>query len=320
MQTQIDDYLQYCVTQKNLSGKTCEAYQTDLIQFQTYMKETWVLTDVSSVTKTILTDYMSVLNQKYKPRSAKRKLASLKAFFSYLEYEEILTLNPFRKIRVRYREPEILPRTISAENMEGILEKAYQTGEKKSITVKQKKAKCRDAAVIELLISTGLRVSELCGLKKENVDLQQGVIRILGKGAKERLIPLANQEVVMALKKYEQSYWKEIKMGEYFFYNSCGRPLSEQSVRRMIRKYAEQAHVEEHITPHMFRHTFATMLLEEDVDIRYIQQMLGHSSILTTQIYTHVAMQKQKRILEERSPRKRLKVSLGETKEGSGKM
>lgn len=316
MQTQIKDYLQYCVTQKNLSEKTCEAYQADLIQFRTYMKERWMLTDISSVTKPILSDYMSVLNQKYKPRSAKRKLASLKAFFSYLEYEEILTINPFRKIRVRYREPEMLPRTISAENMEGILEKAYQNGEKKCVTVKQKKVKCRDAAVIELLISTGLRVSELCGLKKENVDLQQGVIRIWGKGAKERLIPLANQEVVTALKRYEQSYQKEIKLGKHFFYNGWGKPLSEQSVRRMIRKYAEQAHVEEHITPHMFRHTFATMLLEEDVDIRYIQQMLGHSSILTTQIYTHVAMQKQKRILEERSPRKRLNVSVEENGEG----
>lgn len=307
-QKQVEDYLGYCQSQKNLNLKTIAAYRIDLKQFQHYLEKSGLPAVASAVGRGVLTDYIAELHRQYKPRSAKRKLASLKAFFSYLEYEEILTENPFTKIKARYKEPELLPRTISVLSLQRLLSEAYRERDDAGNTGYQGRVRSRDVAVLELLFSTGLRVSELCSLKKQDMDLQQGILRIYGKGAKERLIYLANRAVLDALEEYHSRCRKWIEGGDIFFYNRLGRRLSEQSVRFMIRRYAEAAGLTEHITPHMFRHTFATLLLEEDVDIRYIQQILGHSSITTTQIYTHVAMEKQRCILTERHPRNRLVV------------
>ena len=131
-----------------------------------------------------------------------------------------------------------------------------------------------------------MRISELCSLHSYDVNLSEGVIRIYGKGDKERLIQIGNQEVISAVCAYQDSYAKQIEETGWFFLNRLGNRLSSQSVRFMINKYCQAAGIQLHITPHMFRHSFATLLLEEDVDIRYIQQLLGHSSITTTQIYT----------------------------------
>lgn len=308
LKEQIIWYLEYCKTQKNLDDKTIAAYRIDLQQFEAYLRECGIRQKAEVVSRPVLEAYLKKLHSHYKPRSAKRKLASLKAFFNYLEYEELLEDNPFNRLKVRYKEPELLPRTIALNNLQRLLSEVYRQKNKHGITAYQKKAKCRDAAVLELLFSTGIRVSELCCLKKENVNLEQGILRIYGKGSKERMIYLANRAVLDALWEYVEEFQAWITAGEFFFYNRQGHRLSEQSVRFMICRYAKQSGVTEHITPHMFRHTFATMLLEEDVDIRYIQQILGHSSITTTQIYTHVAMQKQKYILTERHPRNRLVV------------
>lgn len=308
LQEQIITYLEYCRSQKNLDSKTITAYQIDLKQFEKYLERTELSPGTLAIPRAVLMDYMAELHEIYKPRSAKRKLASLKAFFGYLEYEELVEVNPFNKIKVRYKEPELLPRTISISSLQRLLSEAYRNRDCAENTEYQRNMYCRDVAVLELLFSTGLRVSELCNLKKRDMSLAQGTLRIYGKGGKERMIYLANQAVLDALKKYRAAFGEWIEGGELFFYNRLGHRLSEQSVRFMIRRYVEAAGVQEHITPHMFRHTFATLLLEEDVDIRYIQQILGHSSITTTQIYTHVAMEKQKSILTERHPRNRLVV------------
>lgn len=145
-------------------------------------------------------------------------------------------------------------------------------------------------------------------MKPENIDLISGNIDIYGKGAKERKIQVGNPDVMKALNTYYSEFYESVKECGYFFTNRLGHRLSEQSVREMINKYTGVATIEQHITPHMFRHSFATYLLEEDVDIRYIQHMLGHSSIQTTEIYTHVSMRKQKDILEQKHPRNGLRV------------
>ena len=132
---------------------------------------------------------------------------------------------------------------------------------------------------------------------------------IKGKGAKERLIHICDKNVITALNKYHSEYDAEIHSCGYFFVNNIGNRLSEQSAREMINKYCHIADIQQHITPHMFRHSFATLLLEENVDIRYIQTMLGHSSINVTEIYTHVTMSKQKDILESKHPRKNMNIS-----------
>ncbi len=167
----------------------------------------------------------------------------------------------------------------------------------------------RDAAVAELLFSSGMRISELCSLHPADVNLYDGIILIYGKGNKERRIQIGNESVINILKKYRDEFINEIKrMQLFFFANQNGKPLSDQSIRRMINKYCSLAEIEMHITPHMFRHTFATSLLEADVDIRYIQEMLGHSSINITEIYTHVAVAKQRDILIAKHPRKDFKI------------
>lgn len=169
----------------------------------------------------------------------------------------------------------------------------------------------RDIAVIELLFATGMRISELCSLKPSDIDLESSNILIYGKGAKERIIQLGNQEVIDALALYRETFAKDIKICGYFFVNRLKHKLSAQSVRFMINHYAELAGISQHITPHMFRHSFATLLLEQDVDIRYIQRMLGHSSISTTEIYTHVSNTKQKYILVNKHPRNHMSINKG---------
>ena len=171
------------------------------------------------------------------------------------------------------------------------------------MTPYQEKKTLRDIAVVETLFSTGIRISELCSLKKTDVNLYDGSILIFGKGSKERLIQIGNNDVLQLLIKYQSAFCNEIEETNHFFVNTNSSSLSDQSVRRMLRKYTALAGIQLHITPHMFRHTFATSLLEADVDIRYIQEMLGHSSINVTEIYTHVALSKQKDILQNKHPR-----------------
>ncbi len=168
------------------------------------------------------------------------------------------------------------------------------------------KCAVRNAAVIELLFATGARIAEICTLKPENVDLLGRSVKFYGKGSKERLIPVENMAVLSILKRYRLLFEDNISVSGYFFVNKLGRRMTEQSVRNMLSSYCNQCGVEMHITPHMFRHSFATLLLEEDVDIRYIQRMLGHSSITTTQIYTHVTSSKQKEILKTKHPRNKM--------------
>ena len=299
LQTHIANYLEYCGTQKRLDEKTLKAYRIDLRQFseQTSSQE---ITDITSET---LEAYIAKLHQQYKPKTVKRKIASVKALFHYLEYKDIIDRNPFNKIQVRFREPAILPKTIPLHTVETFLTTIYKQ-RSNAKTDYQKRNALRDAAVAELLFATGMRISELCTLKNEDVNLYEGIILIYGKGDKERRIQIGNDAVIHILEEYKNDFQTEIDSCKHFFANQSGKALSDQSVRRMINKYTSLAAIDLHITPHMFRHTFATSLLEADVDIRYIQEMLGHSSINVTEIYTHVAMSKQKDILTTKHPRK----------------
>jgi integrase/recombinase XerD len=164
--------------------------------------------------------------------------------------------------------------------------------------------------MIELLFATGLRVSELCSLNASYIDLEKGSVLIMGKGSKERILQIGNPEVLSILRRYADENASQIREAGCFFVNRLSSRISEQSVRFLIKRLCAKASISQNITPHMFRHTFATLLLEEDVDIRYIQRMLGHSSIQTTQIYTQVTMEKQRQILTLKHPRNRLAVGL----------
>lgn len=299
LQKHIKNYLAYCSEQKRLDAKTVKAYRIDLRQFTEHIS----LSEATEITSTVLEQYIAKLHQTYRPRSAKRKIAAVKALFRYFEYREIIDKNPFYKIQIRFREPVILPKIIPLYTVEIFLSTIYAQ-RREAKTNYQRRNALRDAAVAELLFATGIRVSELCSLKSSDVNLYDGTVLIYGKGSKERRLQIGNASVLHILNEYKNEFRKEIAACNYFFTSQIGNALSDQTVRRMINKYASLASIEMHITPHMFRHTFATSLLEADVDIRFIQEMLGHSSIHVTEIYTHVTVSRQKDILASKHPRK----------------
>lgn len=299
----IEHYLEYCKYQKCLDKKTLKSYRIDLRQFSEHVP----MTEVSAVTSSIIESYIASLHAQYQPKTVKRKIASLKAFFHFLEYREIIDQNPFNKIQIHFREPIKLPKTIPLQTLEALLSTIYTQMQNAQTTYQQKNA-LRDAAVVELLFSSGMRISELCSLHLTDVNLSDGSVLIYGKGNKERRIHIGSEAAMVTIKKYQQEFHSGISRCNHFFANQNGTPLSDQSVRRMLNKYCSIAAIDLHITPHMFRHTFATSLLEADVDIRYIQEMLGHSSINITEIYTHVAIAKQRDILVTKHPRKDFKI------------
>lgn len=293
----IADYLKNCKTIKKLDKKSIKAYRIDLSQFQTFMSGYPAFDD-----KTAISNYVSSLHEIYKPKTAKRKIASVKAFFHYLMCEETLILNPFDKIHLKFREPQTLPRTIPEATIESLISTMYRQKHSARTTC-QKKTILRDITIIELLFATGVRISELCMLTEKQVDLVSFRILIYGKGSKERMVQIGSNDVKKIISEYYSVHKDDIRSTGWFFINRLHQRYSEQSVRAMIVKYLNLAMIDMHITPHMFRHSFATLLLEADVDIRYIQKMLGHSSIQTTEIYTSVSMTKQNSILETKHPR-----------------
>ena len=294
----IDEFMNYCRYHKKLSDKTIRAYKIDLSQYGVFSNE---------LSKQALWDYIEYLNKKYKPKTAKRKLATLKAFIHFLLLQDLIDFNPFDKLETTIKEPLLLPKTIPL----GVIAKLISFSYQQIVFAKsdyQIRSAVRNTAILELLFATGARVAEICTLRSDNVDLLGNSVKFYGKGSKERIIPIENFAVLSILRKYHSLFEKEIPDSGYFFVNKLGRRMTEQSVRNMINFYCKQCGVDMHITPHMFRHSFATLLLEEDVDIRYIQRMLGHSSITTTQIYIHIAAKKQAEILKELHPRNNMKI------------
>ncbi len=301
----VAEYIEYCEYRKRLDRKTLKAYRIDLKQYANYLQ------NISEFYfKDNLDKYITLLHKQYKPKTVKRKIASLKAFFHYMEYKEILSENPFTKLDIRFREAKLLPKTIPFHTLQTFLSTLYQQ-KAQATSAYQLRCCIRDIAAIELLFATGMRISELCSLRPSDIDFVSNNILIYGKGAKERILQIGNPEVLSALSLYHETFKSDIDACGYFFVNRLQKKLSDQSVRYMITHYARLAGIEQHLTPHMFRHSFATLLLEQDVDIRYIQRMLGHSSINTTEIYTHVSNVKQKDILLNKHPRNLMDINKG---------
>ena len=295
----IAKYLEAGEYERELSSDTLKAYRIDLRQFSEFVEGEWP-------DRERLSDYIKHLNRRFAPRSVKRKLASVKAFYHDLEVHEILAENPFNKLYIRIQSPKQLPRVIPVQIVHDLLKSAYEA------YVPGHREVLRDIIVLELLFSTGLRVSELCSLNNDTFLLNENVLRLLvrGKGRKERILQVSTPELIQLAQTYCHEFADEIQKQRAILFNRQGRPLTPQSVRRIIQKYLKQIGFTSNVTPHMFRHTFATSLLEAGMDIRYIQSLLGHSSISTTQIYTHVTTQKQTILLAEKHPRGKMTFSL----------
>jgi integrase/recombinase XerD len=289
LQEAVTQFLFHCRYEKNLSPKTLKAYSIDLRQFTEYLATNLEIATLAAVDKTALRAYIKSLFGPLKEKSVKRKVATLKALFHFLEREDAIAVNPFRKMDVRIKETRRLPRTISLHDLKRLFKHLYRLKqEHRDRESYSYRALVRDIAVLETLFATGARVAEVCSLKDEDVDLRRGQVRILGKGGRERILQLCDDEVLMTMQDYRALWRGEVEGKEHFFYNRRGGRLSEQSVRAGLRRYAVAAGVGGKVTPHMFRHSVATLLLEGGVDIRYIQDLLGHRCITTTQIYAEV--------------------------------
>lgn len=292
-------YFEYCKYRKELDEKTLKAYRIDLRQYFEFVA-------CEEPDKEKIEAYITELHKKYKQKTVKRKIASIKAFYNYLEESEYLQENPFQKIKVRFKEVIALPRIIPREEIERLLNYMYDCkGTESKI---KNKFWLRDVAVVEVFFATGARVYEISNIKADSINLNSGIIRIMGKGNKERYIQIGETSILELLKKYYAENEEAIKKSGYFFVNQRGERFTEQSIRIMLKKYTKLAGIERNITPHMFRHSFATYLIEEGVDISCVQQLLGHSSIKTTQIYIHIATGKQAEILRSKHPRNKMKI------------
>ena len=287
-ETIISSFLSFCETHKRLSPHTLRAYKNDLLQFYN--------SDYERVESYI--EYLT--KSDIRSNTLRRKIASLKVFYNYLRNENIIDENPLSQMRFQFRKEKILPKTIPIE----VLRSIYSYLEQKVLESKteyQIKKNKRNLLIISLLLSTGIRISELCHIKLDHIHLSNSTLHIIGKGKKERIIFLGDLKTVNLLEEYVRKYCNQ-KIEYLFIGKDAVKELSEQSVRLLLKKVVEANDISITITPHMFRHSFATMLLDKNVDIRYIQQMLGHSSISVTQIYTHVSQSKQKEILSSCNP------------------
>jgi len=314
-------FIKYCRNQRRLSPDTVKAYGLDLKGFENFLLTlNPPITKSFEVTKQILQEFVNYLNENFAVKTVRRRIASIRSFYNYLECEEIISMNPFDKFHLKIKEPFRVPKTMTLGEISQILESAYgdsptlfpvrpKSELKSKITLNPNSKEfiwVRDVAVLELLFAGGLRVSELCKLEFGDISADHLAIRINGKGNKERTIYLENIEVVKALNRYLVFRDAVGVDNPYVLISKFHEPLSTQAVRNLVSKYTKLAGISKKITPHIFRHSFASLLLEEGVDIKYIQDFLGHSSISTTQIYLHTTSNQKRKIMSTKHPRQKL--------------
>ena len=287
------EFLRDCANVRKLSDHTTRAYQLDLNRFARFVG---AAKDVTSFERTVLAQYVEHLFTEHhlKETSAKRHVASVRSLFRWLEDGGHIPEDPFRGARVRIKLPRRLPRVLSRAELASILEHP-QSPDFTGLTAR---------AAAELLFATGIRVAELAGLRDDDIDLTAGVITIIGKGSRQRRVYIPDSEIRELIIAYRNARDARDRVADSFLVNTRGGAASPQYIRRLIRQLGESAALTRRVTPHMFRHSVATYLLEEGVDIRYVQRLLGHRSIVTTEIYPHVADAALKSRVIERHPRK----------------
>ena len=239
LKNKLAGYLEYCKFRKELDEKTLKAYRIDLKQYFNFVS-------CDEPDKEKIEEYITELHKKYKQKTVKRKIATLKAYYNYLEEEEIINDNPFRRIKVKFKENVTLPRIIPREEIEQLLNFMYNRLDENDNSVY--KYRLRDVVVVEMLFATGARVYEISNIREDSIDLNSGLIRIMGKGGKERYVQIGSTSVLNILRKYYAENRAAIKKSGYFFVNGRGNRYTEQSIRLMLKKYTAQAGIERNIT------------------------------------------------------------------------
>jgi integrase/recombinase XerC len=311
----IQQFTNYLSLEKNASPHTCRCYRKDLEGFEGFLKNSGMylnsagVVEIEKVDRLAIRKYMSFLHRKNKKSSIARKISTLRSFFKYLIREQVISSNPAKSVSTPKVE-KTLPTTLTVDEAFRLMESPKSIPEKSSDVAKENRL--RDRAILELLYSSGLRVSELVGLNLNQLDSDLGIARVMGKGRKERIVPVGGK-AIEAVKAYLED--RGVFRGEDpIFINSFGGRLTTRSVGRLIKKYARHSGIFRKVSPHSLRHTFATHLLDAGADIREIQEMLGHSSLSTTQRYTHVSMGKLMEVYDKAHPR-----SFGNTRGGKKK-
>lgn len=294
----VASFLRYLNNERNASDLTIKSYREDLTILNEYFVETMGRSpSPASITPLDLRGYVSALHEAgYAPTSISRRLASLRSFFKFAQREGLAESNPAKPLRNPRRQRK-LPHFLTNEEIGKLL----------AAPPKSKPMGMRDAAILETLYSAGLRVSELVGINLNDLDLEDGLVRVRGKGRKERLAPLGSY-AVKALNRWlgkRSPHESENGKNGAVFLNKFGKRLTTRSVARMLEKYLKETGLDLRTSPHTLRHSFATHLLNGGADIRSVQELLGHKSLVTTQIYTHVSTAGLKQAYEKAHPRAR---------------
>ncbi|MBN1355528.1 site-specific tyrosine recombinase XerD [bacterium] len=289
----IEDYVNHLVLERGMSRNTAAAYSGDI---RSFLNSCSGLDEPGDISEHTVQSHLAKLQKRgLSHRTIARNLAAIRSFCRFLVLENAIVDDPTEDLSVRYRPPR-LPKVLSLEVIDRIFQ-IIDTSSVKGI---------RDRAVLETLYATGIRVSELTNIRLGDVHAEHGFIRCFGKGNKERLVPLGGSAISWIRRYLDRSrtaYTSENAVSDYLFLNRFGRRLSRVSVWNMIRHYARRAGAPPHVSPHVLRHSFATHLVSRGADLRAVQEMLGHSSITTTEIYTHVSRERLKSIVKQHHPR-----------------
>jgi integrase/recombinase XerC len=294
-----DRFIDYMAFERGASPHTCRAYRKDLALFAGFLREKGISGDVATIDYLTIRLYLGHLyhKERIKRTSVVRKLATLRTFFKYLKREGLVAKNP-AKLVATPKGGRDLPHALTVDEAFSIMDVPDITGLLGS----------RDRAILEFLYSSGLRVGELTALNPNDLDLAGGMVRVMGKGGKERMVPIGSK-AIEALREYLARRGELVGRGRgdppYLFLNHRGGRLTARSVGRMIKKYRLQRGIAKETTPHTFRHSFATHLLDAGADLRGIQELLGHASLSTTQKYTHVSSAKLMEVYDRTHPRAR---------------
>ncbi|MBR4591934.1 MAG: tyrosine-type recombinase/integrase [Elusimicrobiaceae bacterium] len=289
MEKWVDAFLLH-LQNKNFSPLTVKSYRADLAQFLTFFKER-NQNSLSFFTSANIRSFLAALQTQHNPsrNTVLRKIASLRSFAAYLLEQGHLLQNPFKLLPAPKRQ-KILPKFLTVSETEQLLNSAAHT-----------KMSPRDRALFELMYSSGLRRSEVTGLKISDVDFFNGIVKVFGKGSKERLVPVTD-EALCAIKDYLACRVNP-QPQEALFLNKNGRPLTGDGLAYIFKNTAIAAHLARKVTPHSLRHSFATHLLNNGCDLRSLQEMLGHKSLAATQVYTHVSVEKLKNVYRQAHPK-----------------
>lgn len=290
----IDEYLAYLKIERGLSDASISSYKQDLKQYSQYLED-HNITDVGHVTTEILVAFLQFLSEHNKSSKTIRRIQStLRNFHQFLQLEQVIETNPALRLSTPKEERE-LPVVLTIEEMETLLQSPPATAQG-----------IRDNAIMELLYASGLRVSELINLKLSDLNLEMGFIHVYGKGDKERIVP-TTEYVAEKLKNYIENQRLSLLKQEntdILFLTNRGKGFTRQGLWKTIKKYVLISGINKNITPHTFRHSFATHLIENGADLRAVQEMLGHSDISTTQVYTQISATKIREMYKQFHPRK----------------